>query len=231
MKTVLTFLLAICIKDCIGQQSEQNATSEECKALNVKAALLKNETYCSLYDSIIQYGTIFVGNTSATRSACANRHACYGNFTEVVEEIDNTTGCTFQQDTDEMVTFMTELFNHRDILETMTDFICDNEDCYSDIRSEVAGCRDTYYIKTCDKTSTTPGCFESVMDMVDSLSEEDRDEVIGADFTLLNSIKRAGEAGEATATSDAAAWIGSASMNFISCIVCMVIATLHWVPY
>jgi hypothetical protein len=222
-KAIQTLLLATFIECCRGQQSGQNATSKECDALNAKAASLKNETYCSLYDSIIQYGTIFVGNTTDTQSACANRHACYENFSEVVEEIDNTTGCTFQQDTDEMVTFMTELFNHREILKTMTDFICDNEDCYSDVRAEVVGCRDTYWIKSCAKTSTTPGCFESVTEMVDSLSEEDRNEVIGADFTILNSIKKAGEEGQGM--NDATSFIGSASFHAIVCMACVIIFT------
>lgn len=220
MNAVSILLLAILITGCSGQQSEQNATSKECDALNAKAASLKNESYCSLYDSIIQYGTIFVGNSSDTQAACAYRHSCYGNFTEVVEEIDNTTGCKFQQDTDEMVTFMTELFNQRDILKTMTDFICDNEECYSDVRAEVVGCRDTYWVKKCDKTSTSPECFGSVLDMVDSLSEEDRDAVIGADWTILNSIKKAGEGGQTT--NDASSLFGFVSLSVISGIVCMI---------
>ena len=234
---IIVVLISTYINSCTGQQSESEpdetntvvAISEECVVLNANAARLKNESYCSLYDSIIQYGTIFAGNVSDTTYACANRHACIGNFTEVMELINTADNCTFQQDTDEMVTFMTELYNNREILGTMTDFICGNETCYNDIRDEVAGCRDTYWIKSCDKTSTTPECFDSILDMVDSLSEEERDEVIGADWTLLNSMKRAGEGGgegaqtnttTTTATNDAASWISS---SIVMCILGMVI--------
>ncbi len=89
-----------------------------------------------------------------------------------------------------MVTFMTELFNSREILETMTDFISDNEDCYSDVRAEIAGCRIHIGLKAVRKHQQRPAVSSPLTDMVDSLSKEDRNEVIDADFTILYSIEK-----------------------------------------
>jgi len=193
----------------------------ECAALNNKATMLKNETYCSLYDSMIRDGSIFVGDVNNAQSTCVQQYACIGNVTEVVETISNTSGCDLQQDTDELAQFFYVLENSRSDLETMANFICNREVCYNDIRAVVVGCRGTNSIESCTKSSTTPDCFDAFFNMVDNMTLDGRDDFIGANLTILKSIK-AGE--ELREMNEAASLSGTAFVYVtISCIICMVI--------
>jgi hypothetical protein len=193
----------------------------ECDALNNKATMLKNETYCSLFDSMIRDRSIFVGNVNDTQSTCVQQYACIGNATEVEDKISNTSGCDLRQDTDELAQFFYVLENSRSDLEQMSDFICNRKDCYNDIRAVVVGCRGTNSIENCAKSSTTPDCFDAFFNMADNMTVDGRDDFIGANLTILKSIK-AGE--ELREMNEAASLSGTAFVYVtISCIICMVI--------
>ncbi len=157
------------LNDTTARQLQESFRQCECDALNKKAAMLKNETYCSLYGSIIRDESIFIGNLNDAQSTCVQRYACSGNVTGVVNQISNTSGCDLQQDTDELAQFFFTLDNSRTDLEMMTAFICDREDCYKDVWTVVEGCRGKNSIENCAKSSTSSGCFDAFLSMVDSI--------------------------------------------------------------
>lgn len=207
------------LKNATIRQLQESFHECVCDALNGKAVMLKNETYCSLYDSIISEGSIFVDNLNDTQSTCVQQYACIGNVTKVVDQISNTSGCELQQDTDELAQFFYTLDNSRTDLETMADFICNKEDCFKAVRAIVVGCLGQNSIENCAKSSTSSSCFESFIAMVDKLSEDGNDNFIGANLTILKSIKAGVELRE---KNNAAPLTDSASMNVVLCIVCMV---------
>jgi hypothetical protein len=207
------------LNDTTARQLQESFRQCECDALNKKAAMLKNETYCSLYDSIIRDESIFIGNLNDTQSTCIQRDACIGNITEVVDQISNSSDCDLQQDTDELAQFFYMVDNSRTDLEMMTAFICDREDCYKDVWAVVEGCRGKNSIENCAKSSTSSGCFDAFLSMVDSLSEDGNDNFIGANLTILKSI-RAGE--DLQEKSNATSLCGARSLNGILCMLCIV---------
>ena len=216
------------IDDNTVQKLQESFLQCKCDALNRKAATLQNETYCSLHDSIISDGSIFVGNLNDTQSTCVQRSACVGNVTEVVGQISNTTGCDLRQDTDELAQFFYTLDTSRTDLETMIDFICTKGDCYKDVRAVVVGCRGKNSIENCAKSSTTPDCFNTFIDMVDRLSEVGNESFIGANLTILKRIKAEEEFRE---INNAASLGVTVSMNvLILCIVC-IFSMMHFTSH
>ena len=210
------------MNDTTIQQMQEMVLQCECDALSDEAAMLKNESHCSLYESIIREGSIFAGSVKDVQSTCAQRLACVGNVTEVAAKIRKTSGCDIQQKTDDLEQFIFALDNNHTDFEKMTSFICKREDCYKDMRAAVVACRGPDSIESCGNSSITRDCFDALNNMASNLTVNVEDDFIGVNLTILESIIEEMRKENSAATSSSEL----ASMHVILlCIACMIFST------
>mmetsp|Transcript_22974 Transcript_22974/g.49712 ORF Transcript_22974/g.49712 Transcript_22974/m.49712 type:complete len:571 (-) Transcript_22974:23-1735(-) len=166
-----------------------------CDELNDKAADLQNESYCALHNSIVKEGFIFAGDSSDILSTCAERHACVGNVTETIAQISDL-GCEIKQDTDYLAKFLYTVNNSSDF-NVMTNFICNsgetllfepNDGCYDEVKVIVEGCK-TNATDNCPESAKSD-CLYTFIDMVERLSDDAKDDILGIDSALLGKIEQ-----------------------------------------
>jgi hypothetical protein len=163
-----------------------------CDDFNGEAGNLMNQDYCSFQESVVREGSLFAasGNITRIRSSCSVRSACVGNVTETLARM-NDVGCDIRQESDDAAKFLFYLNNSTDIGAIMN-FVCDvSDECYDAVEAVVEICsRDPIGDGGCTK-SAPKDCFRSFIAMVDSISDEGRDVLLGFDSSIVDKISNA----------------------------------------
>jgi hypothetical protein len=164
-----------------------------CDDYNREAANLMNLEYCAFQESFVRMGSIFASSSDdvdAIKSSCSDRHACAGNVTEKLARM-NAMGCDIRQKSDDAAKFLFYLNNSTDVGAIMN-FVCDvSHECYDAAVAVVDTCsRDTIDAGGCTKAAPED-CFRSFIAMVDGISDEGRDVLLGFDSSIMDKISNA----------------------------------------
>ena len=157
----------------------------ECERLNEEAAALSTQDKCALHGDIISEESIFVTNEVAIQSTCIEPLGCVSSITNIVSDMDNHDGCSIKQKTDAMARFVYKVNDSRD-LDRLALFICNNGDCYDHLKDNCAA--NNFDEDDCIE-STELECLVSFISLVDSLSDDGKEDFLGFESSRLDMIR------------------------------------------
>lgn len=157
----------------------------ECERLNEEAAALSTQDKCVLHGNIISEESIFVTSNVAIQSTCIEPLGCVSSITNIVSNMDNHDGCSIKQKTDAMARFVYKVNDSRD-LDRLALFICNNGDCYNDLKDNCAA--NNFDEDSCIE-STEMECLAFFISLVDSLSDDGKEDFLGVESLRLDKIR------------------------------------------
>ena len=157
----------------------------ECERLNEEAAALSTQDKCALHGNIISEESIFVTSENNFQSTCVEPLGCVSSITNIVSNMDNHDGCSIKQKTDDMARFVYKVNDSSD-LDRLALYICNNGDCYNHLRDNCAA--NSFDENDCIE-STALQCLVSFISLVDSLSDEGREDFLGIESSRLDMIR------------------------------------------
>jgi len=156
----------------------------ECERLNKEAAALSTQDKCALHGDIISKESIFVTSGNNIQSTCVEPLGCVSSITSIVSDMDNHDGCSIKQKTDAMARFVFKVNDSRD-LDRLALFICNNGDCYNHLK---VNCAASFDEDDCIE-STEMECLVSFISLVDSLSDDGKEDFLGVESSRLDMIR------------------------------------------
>ena len=157
----------------------------ECERLNEEAAALSTKDTCALHGDIISEESIFVTSENNIQSTCVEPLGCVSSITNIVSNMDNHDGCSIKQKTDDMARFVFKVNDSND-LNRLALFICNNSDCYNRLAVNCAA--NSFDEDDCIE-STELECLVSFISLVDSLSDDGKEDFLGVESSRLDIIR------------------------------------------